>query len=157
LEHFFTIWEFVPLKKKEVIQMSDIFDKVGKTLSDTGRVVTEKAKMAGDFAKLNARIISCERSICENYSILGKFYYDTYKDNPAEDAKESVAGISDALDAIADMKAQLRAMKGYIRCPACGADSPLENDYCGKCGAFIEKPKKEEFEGEVVDDRSDVA
>jgi hypothetical protein len=131
--------------------MGDIFDKVGKTLTDTGEAVGEKAKMAVEYAKLNAKIISCERSISENYSVLGKFYYDTFKDNPAEGAKEAVDGITDALASIAESKAKLRALRGYIKCPACGVDSPLDNDYCGKCGAFLEKPKKEEFEGEVVD------
>jgi len=128
--------------------MGDIFDKVGKTLSETGKVVGEKAKMAGEFAKLNAKIIGSERSISENYTVLGKFYYDTYKDSPAEGASEAVANITAAFDTISDMKAQLRALRGVIECPKCGVDSPLENDYCGKCGTFIEKPVKAEPEAE---------
>ncbi|MCL2053223.1 MAG: hypothetical protein FWG90_02115 [Oscillospiraceae bacterium] len=132
--------------------MNDIFDKVGKTLSETGKVVGEKARMAGDFAKLNARIISSERSISDTYYVLGKYYYDTCKDKPDEEIAEAVNGITASLEAIVEMKAQLRALKGVILCASCGVDSPMENNYCGKCGAFIEKPKKEEFEGEIVDE-----
>ena len=120
--------------------MGDIFDKVGKTISETGKVVGDKAKMVGEIARLNAKILGRERAIGDNYTVIGKFYYETYKDNPEEGAAEAVGNITAAFEAIADMKTQLRTLKGMIKCAKCGVDSPIDNDYCGKCGAFIEKP-----------------
>ena len=87
--------------------MNDVFEKISKTISDTSKVVTEKTKQVGEVAKLNAKIVSSEHTISENYTILGKFYYDNYKDKADDEALEAVNCIAAATDAIAEMKAQL--------------------------------------------------
>lgn len=121
--------------------MSDFLKKVGETISETGKTVGEKTKQVGNAAKLNARIISSERSVSDGYTVLGKYYYDTYKDNPDEDVAETVQSITASIDTISEMKAQLLAIRGLVKCKSCGADCPAENDYCGKCGAKLEKPE----------------
>ena len=121
--------------------MSDFFKKVGETISETGKSVSEKTKQVGNVAKLNAKIISSEHYISENYTILGKYYYDTYKDNPDEAVAETVNAVTASLDTIAEMKAQLLLAKGLVKCVECGADCPNEDDFCGKCGAKLIKPE----------------
>lgn len=121
--------------------MSDILKKIGDTLTETGKTVSEKTKQVGNVAKLNAKIISSEHSISDNYTILGKYYYDTYKDNPDESVAETVNSITASLDAIDEMKNQILAIKGLVKCESCGADCPFEDDFCGKCGAKLEKPE----------------
>lgn len=121
--------------------MSDIFKKIGDTITETGKSVGEKTKQVSSVAKLNAKIISSEHSVSDNYTILGKYYYDTYKDNPAEDVAETVNSITASLETIADMKSQILAIKGMVKCQDCGAECPFEDTYCGKCGAKLEKPE----------------
>ena len=65
--------------------MSDIIKKITDTITETGKNVGEKTKQVGNTAKLNAKIISAKRSISENYTLIGKYYYDTYKENPDEE------------------------------------------------------------------------
>ena len=121
--------------------MSDILKKIGDTLTDAGKTVGEKTKQAGTVAKLNAKIISSERSISESYTILGKYYYDTYKDNPDEDIAETVNAVTAAIDAIAELKSEILAIKGLVKCTKCGGECPFEDTFCGKCGAELEKPE----------------
>ena len=121
--------------------MSDIFKKIGDTITETGKTVGEKTKQVSSVAKLNAKIISSEHSISDKYTILGKYYYDTYKDNPAEEVAETVNSITASLETIADMKSQILAIKGMVKCQDCGAECPFDDTFCGKCGAKLEKPE----------------
>ena len=121
--------------------MNEFFEKISKNITDTGKVVTEKTKQVSETAKLNAKIVSSENTISTNYTILGKYYYDTFKENPAEEVAEACNAITAATESIASMKAQLLSIKGLVKCTACGAECPIDNNFCGKCGAVLEKPE----------------
>ncbi|MGN0554232.1 MAG: hypothetical protein ACI4I1_12695 [Oscillospiraceae bacterium] len=145
--------------------MNDVIEKISKTLTETGKAVSEKTKFVGESAKLNGKIISKEGSVRSNYSVIGEFYYNKYKDNPDADIAETVNEVTEALNSIEEMKAQLLSLKGAVKCTACGAESPIENAFCGQCGAKLVKPEPpqeeptetaeeaapEVFEGEVID------
>ena len=73
--------------------MSDIIKKITDTITETGKNVGEKTKQVGNTAKLNAKIIASERSISESYTLIGKYYYDMYKDNPDAELIELVKDI----------------------------------------------------------------
>ena len=137
--------------------MSDILKKIGDTLTDAGKTVGEKTKQAGTVAKLNAKIISSERSISESYSILGKYYYDTYKDNPDEEIAETVNAVTAAIDAISELKSEILAIKGLVKCTKCGGECPFEDTFCGKCGAVLEKPEPAEDEVEDFEESEEAA
>lgn len=137
--------------------MSDILKKIGDTLTDAGKTVGEKTKQAGTVAKLNAKIISSERSISESYSILGKYYYDTYKDNPGEEIAETVNAVTAAIDAISELKSEILAIKGLVKCTKCGGECPFEDTFCGKCGAVLEKPEPAEDEVEDFEEAEEAA
>ena len=135
--------------------MHDVFEKISKTVTDTGKVVTEKTKQIGEVAKLNARIVSSEHTISENYAILGKIYYEIAKENPDEKAVEAVNAITAATDAIAEMKAQILSIRGVVKCTGCGAECPIEDNFCGKCGTVLEKPVVEEETAEEASQAPD--
>ncbi len=126
--------------------MSDIFKKIGDTITETGKTVGEKTKQVGNTAKLNARIISAERSISDNYTIIGKYYYEKHKNEPDEDIAETVNAVTASIEAIESYKSELLAIKGLVKCQNCGNECPCENSFCGKCGAAIEKPEPEDTE-----------
>lgn len=121
--------------------MSDIFKKIGDTITETGKTVGEKTKQVGNAAKLNAKIISSEHSISDNYTIIGKYYYDTYKNNPDEEIAETVNAVTASIETIAQLKSELLAIKGLVKCHSCGNECPYEDSFCGKCGAALEKPE----------------
>lgn len=129
--------------------MNEFFGKISKNITDTSKVVTEKTKQVSEVAKLNAKITSSENTISSNYTILGKYYYETFKENPAEEVMEACNAITAANDAIASMKAQLLSIKGLVKCTACGAECPIDNNFCGKCGAALEKPEPAAEEEEL--------
>ena len=129
--------------------MSDFFKKVGETITETGKSVSEKTKQVGNVAKLNAKIIASEHSISENYVILGKYYYDNYKNNPDEAVAETVNSVTASIDTIEEMRTQLLAAKGLVKCVQCGASCPSEDDFCGKCGAKLVKPEPPVEEEEI--------
>lgn len=126
--------------------MSDIFKKIGETITGTGKTVGEKTKQAGSVAKLNAKIVSSEHLISENYALIGKYYYNTYKNNPDAEIAEAVNAVTASIESIEEMKNQILAVKGLIKCDKCGAECPFEDKFCGKCGAEIVKPEPVEVE-----------
>lgn len=129
--------------------MNDVIEKISKTISETGKVVSEKTKLVGETAKLNSRIISKEGIVRTNYSAIGEFYYNKYKDAPDAEIADTVNELTEALNSIAEMKAQILSLKGAVKCVECGAECPIENSFCGHCGAKLikpEPPKEEEPE-----------
>lgn len=118
-----------------------IFEKIGKTLTETGKAVTEKTKIVSESARLNSRIIAKESSLRSLYSEIGEYYYSKYKDAPDEESAEAVNELTDTLNSIADMKNQLLSIKGAVKCTECGAECPIENSFCGQCGAKLVKPE----------------
>lgn len=136
--------------------MSDIIKKITDTITETGKNVGEKTKQVGNTAKLNAKIISSERSISENYTLIGKYYYDTYKENPDADIADAVNSVTASLETIDEMKEQLLALKGLVKCDKCGANCPIEDSFCGKCGAVLEKPEVAEEVAEDAEEKADI-
>jgi hypothetical protein len=134
--------------------MSEVFSRIRTTIADTGKAVGEKTKQVSESAKLNAKIVTAEHTVTENYTLLGKFYYENCKDHPDEAAEEYVNSITAALDSIKEMKAQILSLKGAVKCGVCGCECPIEYNFCGKCGSVLEKPEfpeeNEAFEGEVI-------
>jgi hypothetical protein len=126
--------------------MSDIFDKIGQTFSDIGESVSEKSKYVAEAAKLNAKILQEKSSIGSNYSEIGRFYVLHYSDNPDPAISDKVAAVNASQALIAELEARILALKGYIKCTACGANVPFDDMYCGKCGTLLEKPAPEAAE-----------
>jgi hypothetical protein len=120
--------------------MSDIFDKIGQTFSDIGESVSEKSKYVAEAAKLNAKILQEKSLIGSNYSEIGRFYVEHFAENPDPGISDKVAAVVKSKELIAEMESKILALKGYIKCTACGANVPFEDKYCGKCGALIERP-----------------
>ena len=137
--------------------MSDIIKKITDTITETGKNVGEKTKQVGNTAKLNAKIIASERSISENYTLIGKYYYDTYKDNPDAEIADAVNAVTASIETITEMKNQILAIKGLVKC-SCGASCPIEDTFCGKCGAKLEKPEPvvEEAVEETAEEKADI-
>lgn len=118
-----------------------MFEKIVETLNNTGKTVSEKTKQGSDIVKANIKISSEERALNDVYLEIGKTYYEKNAENPCCDTMKELFGmVAEKKASIAALKQQIRTIKGVSVCEACGAENPVENEFCGKCGAKIEKP-----------------
>lgn len=131
-----------------------MFERFQKTVTDAGKTIGEKTKQGSDIAKAKLKISSEERALTDLYYEIGKTYYENNSDNPCCDTmKELFEKVAEKAALIESLKAQVRTLKGVVVCESCGADVPLENDFCGKCGAKIVRPEPviEEAAEEIID------
>ena len=131
----------------------NVFDKIGKTLSDAGKTAAEAGKAAADKAKnfaevtkLNHQISQCESRMRDVYVEIGKKFYEENKNNPSEEYEGLFVQIANENMNIANIRAQVSRIKGVIYCPSCGAENSAENIFCCKCGAGGIRPADPEPE-----------
>ena len=132
-----------------------MFEEWGKKLSETGKAVGDKTKQVSELAKLNYKIVAEEKAVEELYSVLGKMIYEVEKGNSEFAFYGQCEEISAKLDAIAELKAQVSALKGVCKCQNCGAEVDIANDYCGKCGTKLVKPEPKQEEPAAVEEAAD--
>ncbi len=114
-----------------------IFEKIGDTIVGAGKDVTEKAKELSSVAKLKMDIRTKEEFVEKQYALIGKKYYEAHKDDDILDYEECNV-IEEALDSIADMKAQLMDIKGAKKCLSCGEEVAEDASFCANCGAKLD-------------------
>ena len=140
------------------------FEKIGDTIVNVSKDVTQKAKDVSGIAKLKLDIKSKEDFIKEQYIELGKVYYEMHKDDAVED-QARFDQIKEALEEIEKMKAQILELKGARVCPDCGIEAPDTAEYCSACGAKLtvlveeddcEKTADIEVEADVCEKTADI-
>ncbi|MBR4223407.1 MAG: zinc ribbon domain-containing protein [Oscillospiraceae bacterium] len=139
--------------------MSEFFDRLSEALTSTGKNVGDKAKAKSDEVKLLYKVGTEKKALEMIYTEIGKAYYEAYKDEPVEEVAALVSEATIKAAEIAAIEDQIRTIKGVYVCPNCGADIPLEYDFCGKCGTKAERPEPApvaEAEAEVKEDTVDI-
>lgn len=121
----------------------DFFSKLGETISEAGKDVSQKAKDLTGIAKLNLDIKSKEDYIQKQYTRIGLQYYDLHKDD-VEPLFEEIELIKEAQDEILKMEHELADLKGQKKCPGCGAVMDQDSQYCQQCGKKYESVYEEE-------------
>lgn len=115
-----------------------LFDKLGETIVNASRDVSQKAKDLSGTAKLTLDIRSKEDQVQKLYAEVGRQYFEEHKeDDPA--AYEGMAQIRELLAAVEDMKKELLDLKGAKVCPRCGEEVQATDAFCKSCGAKIEE------------------
>ncbi|MBQ7990682.1 MAG: zinc ribbon domain-containing protein [Oscillospiraceae bacterium] len=120
--------------------MSEFFDRLSEALTSTGKNVGDKAKAKSDEVKLLYKVGTEKKALDIIFTELGKAYYEEYKEAPSEELAALVSEATIKSTEIAALEDQIRTIKGVYVCPNCGADIPLEYDFCGKCGTKVERP-----------------
>ena len=131
----------------------DFFNKVGSTISSKSKDVTKKAKEIAEIAKLTGQIAEKEESIKGAYIELGKYVYESQKEDAQEEVAEKFAVIDAAVEEIEGLKREVRKLKGRQECPDCGKEVSYSAAFCSYCGAKLPEPEPEEVveEGEVTE------
>ena len=131
----------------------DFFNKVGNTISSKGKDVTKKAKEIAEIAKLTGQIAEKEESSKGAYIELGKYVYESQKDDAPEEVAEKFAAIDATVEEIEHLKREIRRLKGRQECPDCGKEVSYSAAFCSYCGAKLPEPEPEEVveEGEATE------
>ena len=131
----------------------DFFNKVGSTISSKSKDVTKKAKEIAEIAKLTGQSAEKEESIKSAYIELGKYVYESQKDDAPEEVAEKFAAIDTTVEEIEHLKREVRKLKGRQECPDCGKEVSYSAAFCSYCGAKLPEPEPDEVvdEGEVTE------
>ena len=119
------------------------FERLGDTIVNVSRDVTQKAKDVSGIAKLKLDMKAKEDFIKEQYAALGKWYYQEHKEEEGEQ-KAWIEHIDEALEAIAQMELKILELKKARVCQECGAQASDTAEYCSVCGAKLVVVVKED-------------
>lgn len=90
----------------------DFFDKVGETVVNTGKVISDKAKEMAAIANLKSQVNTCEEVIKKNYAEIGKRYYANNALDPEPEYEHQIKIIRNAQKTIDDLQKQIDSLKG---------------------------------------------
>ena len=125
-------------------------EKMGDTLFNMGKDVSQKAKDMSGIAKLKLNIRAKEDFVKAQYMEIGKAYYERHRGEETPE-QERFDLIDEALEAIEEMEMQILELKGARKCPGCGT----------KLSVVVEEEPEEEkdaaieFEFEPTDAKED--
>lgn len=138
----------------------DFFGKLGETITETGKDVSQKVTDLTEITKLKMEIRSKEDSVRRQFTEIGKQYYELHKDD-AEPLFEEISLINENLRKIEELRGEVAGRKGKKICPSCGAPNDGEALFCNRCGAKCESVfaedvcAKEESENAAVNLKKD--
>lgn len=120
------------------------FEDLSKKIAATTQSATQKAKDTADIVKLNSQVNDLNKTIANGYAELGKQYFENNKDNVPEEFAEIFNSINESTAKIAELKDQIKTIKGISTCPSCGNDVPVGQKFCPNCGAQLPEVKAPE-------------
>lgn len=112
----------------------DFFQKIGATLSNTGKDIAEKTKKLSDTSKLNSEISKQQNTINQTYTQIGKIYFEKYSNLDCSELKELCDSITAANAKIEELQKEITQIKGLTNCPKCNAEISTSATFCGNCG-----------------------
>lgn len=139
-----------------MVKFDAMFDQLGKKISDVAEATVHKSKELADSAKTNMAISGEEREINKDFMELGRWYYQNYREQPAEGATALVADITARYQQIEMLKASLEKEGNSITitvkpqatetgdhsCPSCGDSIPAGSRFCPQCGQPVEEKEQ---------------
>ncbi len=124
------------------------FDNVTQSVNKLSKKVSDGAKNMTAITKLNSEISQARRDINLNLMAIGKAAL-AKKDAKYKEFIEKI----DAANALIEKNSTLvKALKGNVICQNCGTECSVEAEFCGKCGAKLEKPEMPEAEKAPMSD-----
>lgn len=131
------------------------WDKVGGSISNTGKNVAAKAKEVAAVSSLHGQINSQEEVLDKIFLEIGKQYFESNKENPADEYIEKFEEINAAYAKIAELNEEIRKVKGIALCPCCNAEITRGSAFCPKCGGkMVTEVTEHEDEPVVVAEQS---
>jgi len=88
-----------------------IFDKLEKTVVDTGQGIGRKAKELAEVTRLKNMLHTCEEVIDQNYREIGKAYFEAHREETDDIYAEQLKAIQDARTGAEALKKQIEDVK----------------------------------------------
>ena len=118
------------------------FEDFGKKISQAGHSAMQKGKELADITKLNISVSDEERKLDEVYKKIGKLFVEKVGDRSEGEFLPLVTEVREGQKKIADLKQQIKDIKGISICPKCNAELPADAIFCNVCGEKL--PEKEQ-------------
>ena len=93
----------------------DIFGKIGETITETSKDVSQKVTDLTEITKLRMDIRNKEDFVRRQYSEIGKQYYEMHKDD-AQPLFEEITLITETLQKIEELRSGIAERKGKKLC-----------------------------------------
>lgn len=134
----------------------DIFNKIGETLTTTGKDIAKKAKDIVDVNTIKANINEQKKAIRKAYERIGEAYYKEHENLREHDYEIEFEVIGEANAKLKELYEQLNTLRKVCVCPECGATLPDDSEYCNKCGVKLQKKVVDvEIKEEDAEDESE--
>lgn len=134
----------------------DFFDKIGKKVSETYNVASEKTTKLAREAKLKISISEEKEKIETAYRNIGQKLYEKYLNNRGDEIAlafvEEFKNVDKAKESIKNFEKEILDLKDKKKCSNCANEYEEKYDFCPNCGT---KNEKEVFEAEVVDKKEE--
>ena len=117
----------------------DIFNKIGETITTTGKDIAKKAKDIVDVNTVKVNINEQKRLIRKAYERIGEAYYKEHVDQGEYGYEIEFEVIGEANAKLKELYEQLNTLRKVCVCPDCGATLPDDSEFCNKCGIKLHK------------------
>ena len=114
-----------------------LLEDIGKKITETGQGAVRGAKNLSETVRLNSLISDEKNKINNNYSQMGKYYYENHPEDMPEPFKEGCSLIDESFRKIAEYEEEIKNVKSDRLCANCGAEVDLNATQCPKCGAQL--------------------
>lgn len=122
----------------------EILNKIGETISTTGKDIAKKAKDIVDVNTVKANISEQKKVIRKAHERIGEAYYKEHIDMGEHAYEIEFEVIGEANAKLKELYEQLNVLRKVSVCPECGATLPEDSEFCNKCGVKLGKKVVEE-------------
>lgn len=112
-------------------------EQLGKKITGAGQGVAQSGRNAMDVARLNSLISDKKKLIAQDYAILGEAFFMAHRNDPEPEFPELMSALNTLFADVDKAEADIKQIRGVVRCPSCGTDIPIGSAFCSVCGAAI--------------------
>lgn len=126
-------------------------DKLSAHLTNAGRTVSQMTKNLSESSALQKEVSAEKQNIKENFSELGRLYYERFKDDPTVDFYELIEAIIRSSARVEELETQIQNVKerkpelvevpstaksapSAMVCMQCGSTYGTAQTFCSACG-----------------------
>lgn len=85
----------------------NFFDKLEKTVAETGQGISRKAKEMAEVTRLRNMLHTCEEVIDQNYREIGRLYFEAHKEDTESEFAQQIQAVTDAKNGAEVLKEQI--------------------------------------------------
>ncbi len=100
----------------------ELFEQIGKKVTDAGQGAAQQAKIVADIAKLTGMISERKKRVAQLYVEVGKLYYERHKDDPEAEEPDRIREITTLTEEIAKARKTVKQLQSAIGNSNSGGD-----------------------------------